>query len=343
MAKGWTPKEQARESAPPKLFDLDPAKAAAKPRRTLRQPVEAAYDEVMSSPPSPAPVEHSMPLHDRRFWVSIGIWSVLFATPFGYGLYALIAGEFVWGSILTPLGLGGLVFTGFYLSDQTDRAKISLACVAILTTWIAIGYQIWRAPFSPMVQGFTQEQVDQKIKEAVDPIQTQLMTAKERIHELEARAAPTPALRPMSQNDLGPIAWTTNGISFWTNGNLLGVLIRGKVGNAPVTLIDAYIISGETGEKKTLKVEMKPGPELDDIVNINTLPPDAPLNLWAVFPSPGLTPTEFIAKWGTFHFYAQYGETKYDAVFSKKLIEGEVAQQFPGSVGPHVTPKAQNK
>jgi hypothetical protein len=91
------------------------------------------------------------PMHprDRGFWV----WITLFGTVFGYGVYALIAGEYWWGGILTPLGLAGLLALLTYRPPiRRETINISLLIGALALTWAAIGYQLWefhyRAPRS---------------------------------------------------------------------------------------------------------------------------------------------------------------------------------------------------
>jgi len=145
------------------------------------------------------------------------------------------------------------------------------------------------------------------------------------------------------------IAWRTD-LSFWTGGAgenggalLLGVVIRGTITDAvPVHLTDAYIISEITGEKKGLQVEIGPGPRLSAISDINQIPSRALLQLWATFSPPGISPTDFVARWGSFRFHAEYAGLKYDKVFSREAVQNIMQLQFP-EVGPHVTPKGLNK
>jgi hypothetical protein len=145
-------------------------------------------------------------------------------------------------------------------------------------------------------------------------------------------------VEPRSNVQHNPIAWSDQ-LSFWTNGLLLGFVVRGNVTSpTPVQLTDAYVVSEITGERKFLKVEIAPGPKLAAISDINEIPPTALLQLWATFPSPGITGTDFLAHWGSFVFHAEYAGIKYDKVFSRDTVESFTRMQFP-EVGPHVTPK----
>jgi hypothetical protein len=106
----------------------------------------------------------------------------------------------------------------------------------------------------------------------------------------------TPAPAQSQPEQHKPIAWRDD-LNFWVAGaNLLGVVIRGTITSpAPVQLTDAYIISEITGEKKVLEVELKPGPKLAPISDINAIPPEALLQLWQPFhhPAPALQPATF--------------------------------------------------
>ncbi len=145
-------------------------------------------------------------------------------------------------------------------------------------------------------------------------------------------------MQPRSNVQHSPITWR-NDLSFWTSGLLLGFVLRGNITSpTPVKLTDAYIVSEITGELKDLKVEIAPGPKLVAIYEINEIPPNALLQLWATFLSPGITPTDFLAHWGSFLFHAEYAGIKYDQVFSRDTVESFTRMQFP-EVGPHVTTK----
>jgi hypothetical protein len=155
--------------------------------------------------------------------------------------------------------------------------------------------------------------------------------------------APTPPPQSPVPDVNRPIAWRDD-LSFWTTGNrLLGVVVRGTITNsAPVRLTDAYIISQITGEQKALQVEIAPGPQLEPIYDINPIPPNSLLQLWATFVSPGISPIDFVARWGSFRLYAEYDGIKYDKEFSRDTVQKYTQMQFP-EVGPHVTPKGQSK
>ena len=139
-----------------------------------------------------------------------------------------------------------------------------------------------------------------------------------------------------------PIAWA-DAISFASSGDaMLGLLVAGRVVNpVPVQLIDAYVISDITGERKTLQVALGPGvSKLAAISDVNAIPPKATLQLWAIFPPPGISPLEFLAHWGSFRLHAEYSGIKPDdKVFPRELVQNSAQGTFP-ELGPHVTPKS---
>jgi hypothetical protein len=182
-----------------------------------------------------------------------------------------------------------------------------------------------------------------------DQARQQLADAQARVQTLETRAntsRPQPSSVP---NDEGPITWI-NDLSTWTGGTdeqgrsrLLGIAIRGRTKSdiPPVELSSAYIVSNITGEKKVLQVGIAPGPKLTTISDINQIPPNVLLELWATFPAPGITFTDFETRWGAFYFHAEYAGLKFDKNFDRQFIDTWLSQ-YPG-IGPHVTTKAQDK
>jgi hypothetical protein len=103
----------------------------------------------------------------------------------------------------------------------------------------------------------------------------------------------------------------------------------------PVHLTNAYIISEITGEQKALEVEMISGPPAP-ISEIYDIPPSASLRLWAPFGSTGVSVTDFLARWGSFLFHAEYAGVKYEKVFSRDTVEKYARMSFP-DLGPHIT------
>ena len=80
---------------------------------------------------------------DRSFWV----WITIFGTAFGYGIYSLIAKKYHWGSILTPIGLLGLLamLTPLRIAGHREGVRFWLMLCALILTWAAIAYQICNA------------------------------------------------------------------------------------------------------------------------------------------------------------------------------------------------------
>jgi hypothetical protein len=164
-----------------------------------------------------------------------------------------------------------------------------------------------------------------------------------------SRVAPSSKLSEAMPSAPSPtlelIEWRTNSISFWSGGDMvLGMVIRGKINqDQPVTLLNAYVVSDATGERKDLTVQISPGPRVVPISEVNEIPPNALLELWAIFTNPGLMPAEFLARWRSFRFHSEYGGCIYDVRFDSKDIERDAAASFPGVIGPRATAKSENK
>ncbi len=139
-----------------------------------------------------------------------------------------------------------------------------------------------------------------------------------------------------------PITWQKE-LTSWTSGDQSGLLflgfgVRGKA-NVAAELTNAYVASEVTGEKKTLQISLAPGPQLAPISDINQIPPDAPIELWAAF-TPPIHASDLLAQWGRFRFHAEYSGVSYDSIFDEAYMT-KFLLQFPNSnIGPHVTKKS---
>ena len=151
--------------------------------------------------------------------------------------------------------------------------------------------------------------------------------------------------QPVVPESERPVLWYPD-LGVWTGGDqtgpqFLGLAFRGKA-NDLVEIIEASVISEITGEKKILQVSLAPGPQLAPISELNQIPKDAPVELWAIF-TPPLRATDMLSQWGKFRFHVDYQGGTYDKVFDQKYMTSFLGQ-FPGSnIGPHITKKATAK
>ncbi len=112
---------------------------------------------------------------ERGLYVALGIYSIIPATAFGYGVYAAIEAHYWWAGGLIPTGLAGLIFMGLRLEGKHAWAGWVVIGFGIVLTWSAIGYQVWLANSAPLTTpGFTQAQVDQQVAEALAPLRAQI-------------------------------------------------------------------------------------------------------------------------------------------------------------------------
>jgi hypothetical protein len=166
---------------------------------------------------------------------------------------------------------------------------------------------------------------------------------------LEAKLLPetSQAVSPPHQANPAPttaassdqIAWLDDNVTFVTAGsNMVRAFILSgtNTSKTPVKLTNAYVISEITGEQKVLEVEVGPGVNLAPISEINEIPPNAQLRLWAYFGETGIAVTDFLGRWGSFIFHAEYASIKHDTGFSRDTVEKFARMAFP-ELGPHIT------
>lgn len=140
-----------------------------------------------------------MPPQDRDFWIAITLWGGALGTVFGYGLYALIEKHYSYGIGLTASGLVGLVYLTAHLRGRRLTPRVGAMAAMLAITWALIAYQIWHT--QQPLEGFTQAQVDESVKAAVDPVRKELVAALDRAGSLQSQLntarqpIPPPAIR----------------------------------------------------------------------------------------------------------------------------------------------------
>jgi hypothetical protein len=141
------------------------------------------------------------------------------------------------------------------------------------------------------------------------------------------------AINPFPEWGLG------GGIEPKPNGELVMKVINRNTrneSNEEITLNDAYLVSGITGERHEMKIHI--GPEDVAISEIGPIPPGAPVSLTAEF---YLSETEFMSRWGKLYTVYQINGRKPE----RELTEQQTfAKMFDGArpardVQPRVTRK----
>jgi hypothetical protein len=189
-------------------------------------------DHPMSPSPS-SPTAHPMHPRDRRFFVGLG-WLAIPAALVAAGVWGGFSGYPHAGSAVAFVGLVVAYFMSLFLTERGPhklRHPGPVVIGAAILSWAFIGWQTWMY-FHPMVQGFTQQQVDQKIAAALEvdrakrpaekPLvppgsvmtdlqaQQEIQSLQARVAQLEAenrnlqnRAASTPQPSDTYRNEMG--------------------------------------------------------------------------------------------------------------------------------------------
>jgi hypothetical protein len=282
-----------------------------------------------------------------------------------YVALALIleAGSAFWrgesiGRVVAGLIGGGLVLVAHYkwdwlrtqLGHRFEETAISVATdfkwwlAPILLLFLYVGWPTFTASVrhvSSSAEQAPRYNGDDSAKSQVADLQQQLDRANAEIRSLRTQQQVSPAT---STGSGAPISWNNSfSVSQTTDAKgellLLAIIFSGtNTGPTPMQLNDAYIVSELTGAREPLQVSMAPG-QLAAITEINQIPPNAPIELWAPL-KPGLRAAEFLAQWGRLRFHAEYGGIKYDKVFDENTVT-DYLRRFPfAHIGPHITRKS---
>jgi len=157
-----------------------------------------------------------------------------------------------------------------------------------------------------------------------------------------APAAPqvnTPSSPKAADHPSGPLSWHDGlGYSATCCPTYLAFIISGSnTSTSEIQLKDAYIVSGITGARKSMMVDLAgDGKVLPS--ETNPFPPGAKFDLWADL-SPGLSEREILEQWGKIYFNAEYGETKYKKMIDEEYITTLLRGDPRSKLGPHVGKK----
>ena len=157
-----------------------------------------------------------------------------------------------------------------------------------------------------------------------------------------AQVVVPPAVQSLAPNlaETGPIIWTEWGQFFVVTGGgpaaqIVSVLLQGT-STAPISIKDAYAVSGLTGHKQNLmmNVAYKGYYDVDKV----DIPAQARVWLELVF-KPPMNVNDFLAQWGRFGVTITYNDFTYRRDFSEVFIRQKLKGVSAGELGPHVTPK----
>lgn len=191
-----------------------------------------------------------------------------------------------------------------------------------------------------MMTGFTQQQVDQQIASATNSLQVQLNAANNTIARLEAR--PASSAQPAPSNQSGPINWQLDGQLVVVTGGgpeatINSILLEGR-STAPVTIKEAYALSGLTGHKREFAANVQARHRLYPVDKVD-IPSDAPVCLELVF-KPAMSVLDFQDQWGQFQVIIVYSDGKtFVHEFDENFVREKLQRMGAGAFGPHVTPK----
>lgn len=345
---------------------------------TVRQTIERSISEVQNrnaeaskaQPSSPTELELAKPMHQRDRWLYVVLgWAAIPTSLFVSGIGAFINGSPHWGAGLCVAGLIGMYAVSMHLLEQRQPVPSSpgpiLIGIAILS-WAFVGWQTWLALRAPS-QGYTQTQLDAAVSEAKTSVHSKLEeTSKERDatiaerdsarrelantrQELEAarKSAHVPALQMQANAVDGPLHWNPDlswGALGTGHGQVMAfVYFRAtNVSGTAVQLKDAYILSGLTGAKLPLKVNI-PYAGATSIAEINPIPPSATVDLIVEWKEADALPIkEFLNQWGNIHLRVDYDQTVYERTYNSDYLYQKATREFPGEgLGPRVTKKGE--
>jgi hypothetical protein len=198
---------------------------------------------------------------------------------------------------------------------------------------------------SPAQTGFTQQQVDEKISNAVANLNSQLTEAN-RQKEAERREADAfrqqiqnAPPRPPTPEEQVPINWQPDFQLNWYGDQKIAWIRFIGVSTALARIKDAYVISTLTGHKEQLDVANATNfNERWKIDRVEPIPKGAQVFLvYEPKPSPPLP--DFMSQWGAFEFHVVYDNKEYVKIYSQDYINSKMTREMPGVFGPRVTPR----
>lgn len=370
-AAGSAALQQARAARSPSIKD-----SVGRRDESIRGELERAHAQYTQSPePSPAVESRSL---RQKLWhytdhAVLGLFELLgllFGLPFGddlyhdkpvnnlHWVYLIIGCLFAAGGPMFPLTREISWLPKWFAPSISNAARDARVWILILLIFFLYGVapDIYQRATSlgGVIQSqssFTQKQVDDKIASATSAIKDQLNVVTRELedarHQLEVikrnPAAPVPLPPPPNTTDDHALIQWDRRLNWGQSGDASGTVFpfltfSGHNRFKAVQLTNAYIQSGITGEKRQLLIDAGYDgrfPPSDS----NPIPPEAPINLVAVF-NPPLRIRDFVDKWRKIEFVAEYEDTKFSMMLGEDQIL-PMLRNFPDSgLGPRATKKS---
>ena len=140
----------------------------------------------------------------------------------------------------------------------------------------------------------------------------------------------------------GPIVWNSpEGQQLFVVGaDASGYIVSGALfwgeSTEPVSITEAYAISGMTGHKQDLKANV-PNKGYFPVDKVD-IPPGAPVHLDLAW-NPPIPLKDFLNQWGKFHVVVKYNGVKFERDYDEALVRQKLQQQAPDMFGPQITPR----
>ncbi len=140
----------------------------------------------------------------------------------------------------------------------------------------------------------------------------------------------------------GPIVWNSpEGQQLFVVGaDASGYIVSGALfwgeSTEPVSITEAYAISGMTGHKQDLKANV-PNKGYFPVDKVD-IPPGAPVHLDLAW-NPPIPLKDFLNQWGKFHVVVKYNGVKFERDYDEALVRQKLQQQAPDMFGPQMTPR----
>ncbi len=151
----------------------------------------------------------------------------------------------------------------------------------------------------------------------------------------------------MPELEGAPLAWAKLPHLFWLpradgGRDITSIFIEGKnVAEKEVKLEDAYIVSGMTGAKLGIKIEVVDGRNVHRVPvwNARAIPPHAEIRMFSseLNGEDGIEETQFSKYWGTFSFVVGFEGIEHRKTYDRKAIEAALDQERIDPPEPHVT------
>jgi hypothetical protein len=331
-------------------------------REHRRASLEAAFEQHSTeTPPPPAPPDP--PIHGPegplpRTWpeaVPYLVWVVLIL---GFGLECvahLLKADWL-QALFAFLGMVGLAAMMLHWTQirgkfSDTRWLVAAAMLLLLGLILSPFVEERRWPFSawfakaPPSTGFSQQEVDAKISNALANLNAQLIEAN-RQKDLARREAETVRQQiqnvpppPPAPEDQIPVGWQPDYRFNWYAGPKIAWIMFNGVSSALARIKDAYIISTLTGHREPL--EFANATNLGErwkIDQVEPIPPGAAVVL-VYEPKPPPSLPDFMSQWGAFEFHVVYDNKEYVKTYSQDYINSKMTREMPGIFGPRVTPR----